>query len=75
VKAEFRLHRDAKPDFVKGFMAQWQGYLEMLQEQQRQIMAGNLDMAGAHLSPEEQRGMSEEQKQQLSKLKDTAREA
>ena len=69
VKAEFRAHRNAKPEFVTGFVAQWQNYLDMLQSQ---VSVGQ--PVGAHLTSSEKQGLSDEQKQQLSKLEASARD-
>eukprot|EP00941_MAST-03F_sp_MAST-3F-sp1_P001233 g1233.t1 len=73
VKDEFRAHRNAKPEFIPVFISQWTEYLEMLKKQHAQRESGNLDHIGAHLSPDEVRGLNDEQREQLRKLEEATR--
>jgi hypothetical protein len=63
VKAEFRLHKSAKPEFVNTFMTQWNDYYVQLSQQG---MAGyGKDMDTSSMSPE--------QLQKLEELKNETR--
>lgn len=80
VKSEFRQHRDAKPDFVAGFIAEWENYAEQLLSQQ--VAAGTLAAEGsasarlgADLDTDTMQQMTEEQQVQLHRLRAEAERA
>ncbi len=58
---------DAKPEFVKTFLAEWDGYRNML-ETQLQTQAGRV---GRDLDTDSRSKLSDEQQQQLQKLKES----
>ena len=60
VKKEFRDHRTAKPEFVRGFLGEWTSYAEDLEK---------LGDVGKDLRPDVLRALSEEQKAMLTKLR------
>ena len=65
VKHEFRAHRDAKPEFLTQFFAQWDEYANEL--------ASKADPLGGHgrnLSDEQLKSLSEEQVAQVARLSD-----
>ena len=64
VKAEFKLHRDAKPEFVAKFMAEWQSY--------RDPLANSRNWPSAPLSADQLASLSGEQREQLDDLKKAA---
>ena len=64
MKAEFKLHRDAKPEFVQKFMAEWTAY--------RDHLANSRNWPSAPLSVEQMASLSEEQREQLDDLKKAA---
>lgn len=67
VKKEFRDHRDAKPDFVKSFQAEWTQYCNFIAEQKDQSTVGK------DLDPKVLESFSPEQKAMLEKLKREAK--
>jgi len=67
VKAEFRLHRSAKPQFLGSFFKAWDGYAESLR--QRTSVTG----FGAPLG-EEVGKLTDDQRSMLAKLATEARE-
>lgn len=60
VKAEFRAHRHASEDFLQQFERQWRDYLTAI----RRSPGG----AGRSLTGDEVSSMSEEQRDQLTKV-------
>ena len=64
VKAEFRLHKDAEPAFVKMFMAEWTSY--------RDHVANSRNWPSAPLADSALASMSAEQREQLDALKQAA---
>ena len=92
VRDEFRKHRGADAKWLRGFVAGWEEYAQMLERQSAADVAGGFggggggggggtaDAAtaggiGRALSPEEIRGMSEEQRNQLAALRYEAEKA
>mmetsp|Transcript_27690 Transcript_27690/g.31639 ORF Transcript_27690/g.31639 Transcript_27690/m.31639 type:complete len:123 (-) Transcript_27690:391-759(-) len=85
VQAEFRLHRNAKkPEHIQKFMKEWDGYLQqilMTSRAKESVASGTLDTKkkndhgvfsyGKELPHNIE--LSEEQKQQLEKLKKEAK--
>jgi len=67
VREEFKLHKTAKEDFVKGFLNEWQQYHAMLKERENAF--------GQDLSPEEQNLLDQQQQNMLKELKDAATNA
>ncbi len=65
---EFQLHRKAEAKFLQSFFQEWRRYASMLEEQQ------TLETVGAPLDPFMLGTLSEEQRQQLSKLKAEAQQ-
>jgi hypothetical protein len=68
VKSEFRLHKDAKPEFVDNFVVEWTKYATMLEG----VPAGG--KVGADLDPVAVEEMTDEQRMQLHNLKQSTRE-
>jgi len=66
VRDEWRLHRDAKPEFVPGFLDAWRKYLV---EVEGSAVSGEV---GADLGTDDLDAMTAEQLQQLEQLKDSA---
>jgi len=64
LKKEFRDHRSAKPEFVKGFIVEWSRYADELEKR------GDV---GTDLAKEVLAAMSPEQKVMLEKLKRSTR--
>lgn len=65
VKQEFRLHKEAKPDHLKRFIQSWENYLMTLQTQSK----GNI---GTNINADDVSRMTEEQKQKMRGLMDSA---
>ena len=63
VKAEFRLHKTAKPEFVSTFMSQWNDYYDQLSSQGMSGYGKDMDISV----------MSPEQLQKLEELKEETR--
>lgn len=61
VKKEFRDHRNAKPEFVKGFALEWTKYADDLERKGTRV--------GRDLDQVVLEGMSDEQKTMLSRLR------
>ena len=87
IKAEFRLHRNAKPEQADQFFTEWDNYLDQLlmtARAQETIATGSLDAAAQPKTNTNQSvfsfgkdlpqnvDFSEEQKAQLTKLRDEA---
>lgn len=68
VREEFKRHKKADAKFLTAFFKEWNGYVEML-EQQSPAM-GTL---GRDLDPAAVANMTAEQKEQLARLKTEAR--
>ena len=70
VKHEFRQHKDASPEFVVGFITQWQEYLEKLTEQIARMPEKNESggSIGADIPQDVLEEMSDDQRQQLRNL-------
>ena len=67
VRTEFRLHRNAKPEFLVQFERQWRDYL-------KQVVRGTKDEAiGRDMSAAEIEALSDEQKVQLINIYDNSR--
>ena len=64
VKAEFKQHRNADPEFVKKFMHEWTSY--------RDHLANSRNWPSAPLASDTIEQMSDEQRQQLEELKKAA---
>ncbi|RHY31776.1 hypothetical protein DYB32_007684 [Aphanomyces invadans] len=60
VRDEFKLHKTAKPEFIKGFLTEWENYRTMLQERQTHF--------GQDLSAETRKLLDDEQKKKLQDL-------
>jgi len=73
VKDEFRLHKSAKAEFLPPFFEQWMKYLESMVKLPAQRAKSGEIPVGTDMSPELLNAMSEEQKLQLSKLKEEAK--
>ncbi|OQR82045.1 hypothetical protein THRCLA_23252 [Thraustotheca clavata] len=67
VRDEFKRHVDAKPEFVAGFLAEWQKYHDMLAQQR--------DSFGKDLSSDERKLMDDQQKKKLDELRVAATKA
>lgn len=67
VKSEFRRHKDSKPEFVNGFIAEWKNYRDSLEAQVR-----NRHKVGSKL--DELDAFSPEQLGQLLELKQATKE-
>ena len=65
---EFQLHRKAEAKFLQSFFQEWRRYASMLEEQH------TLETVGVPLDPFMLDTLSEEQRQQLSKLKAEAQQ-
>lgn len=63
VKAEWRLHKQAKPQQASQFLTEWTRYLVELETQ---------PVLGAELKPEQVRALSPEQQEKLSQLRTAA---
>lgn len=61
---EFRLHKKADAKFVQSFMAEWRHYAATLEAQQ------TLEVVGAPLDPHMLGTLTDEQRAQLSKLRE-----
>ncbi|KAG5177701.1 hypothetical protein JKP88DRAFT_226415 [Tribonema minus] len=61
IKAEFKAHKDAKPEHVPPFMRGWETYKERLRMQQSQF--------GRDLRTDEQQSLTAEQQQKLEELR------
>ncbi|KAF0691988.1 Aste57867_16894 [Aphanomyces stellatus] len=60
VQDEFKLHKNAKPEFVKGFLAEWQQYHKMLSERETHF--------GEDLSADHRKLLDDQQKKKLQDL-------
>ncbi|ETV70686.1 hypothetical protein H257_13787 [Aphanomyces astaci] len=60
VRDEFKLHKSAKPEFVHGFLTEWQNYRTMLQERQTHF--------GQDLSADTRKLLDDQQKKKLLDL-------
>ena len=67
VRSEFRLHKTAKPEHVQPFFKEWISYLEQLQQMQP-------GQYGVDLTPEALAALSEEQQENLDKLREEAKQ-
>ncbi|KAH9127416.1 hypothetical protein AeMF1_002289 [Aphanomyces euteiches] len=67
VREEFKLHKNAKPEFVKGFLTEWQGYHDMLLTKETHF--------GQDLSVDHRRLLDDEQKKKLQDLHTAATKA
>ena len=66
-RAEFRRHRNADADFVKGFLAEWSSYCDVIQTQ----LDHDAGLVGRELDPSLRHSLSDEQVQQLEKLRES----
>ncbi|OQR94588.1 hypothetical protein ACHHYP_01103 [Achlya hypogyna] len=67
VHDEFKLHKSAKPEFVKGFLSEWQAYHDMLSKQATHF--------GQDLSADHRKLLDDQQKQKLDELRVAATKA
>jgi Complex1_LYR-like len=65
VRDEFQRHKAAKPKFLANFFREWEKYLHTLEAQNPALG----QTIGADLTPDAVAAMSDEQKAQLSKLR------
>jgi hypothetical protein len=63
-REEFKRHKTAKPEFIDTFFLEWEKYRDMLMSQDNS--GGKY---GAHMSEADQSNLTEEQEEQLKKLK------
>eukprot|EP00736_Rhodelphis_marinus_P012734 Rmarinus@m.17124 len=63
VKSEFRLHKNSDPEFVDGFLKQWNMYLDTIREQVKRSSE-----VGKAMPTDVYGKMSKEQKHQLALL-------
>ncbi|XP_036372194.1 succinate dehydrogenase assembly factor 3, mitochondrial [Megalops cyprinoides] len=70
VKDEFRRHKSASPEEVKGFMAEWEKYRDTLQTQVLESVGGGAQAVtfGADLPDEKLKNFQDEQIGQLYEL-------
>jgi len=66
VKEEFKLHRDAAPNFLVQFERQWRDYLTSLKVTQ------NEGVIGREMTPDEVASLSDDQKVQLLKIRESS---
>ena len=71
VKAEFQLHRDASADFKVQFERQWRDYLTQLRRGDPEADNGT-SAIGREMTADELGALSEEQKIQLIRIRDSA---
>ena len=64
VRAEFKSHKAAKPEHLKGFFGAWEDYLLKIRLQR--------DSFGANLNDNMKKNLSDDQKMQLLNLREEA---
>jgi hypothetical protein len=70
VQTEFRQHRGAQPEFMEQFTAQWTDYAETLEKQSKNE---DNNAIGRDLTEGELDALSEEQTEQLLKVRDQSK--
>ena len=71
-REEFRKHRNADEKFLPAFFTEWEGYVQQLEQQ---AMGIHGDGFGTDIDEEVASSLTEEQREQLIKLREASAQA